>query len=128
MTKHAQHGQKVTAADTPSGTIAWLDPARFESWTRATETCTRAYQAWHEEVLRFTSGRLERDGEFGRKLAACQDWKEAATLQQEWAAIMAQDYFEESQRLLRMASKLGAEMMESPSAKDGPRPLAQAAE
>ena len=80
------------------------------------EACGKACQAWQEEVIRFTSARLECDAELGHKLMACGNWAEAVNLQFDWAVNTARDYLNEANRLAQLASALGAKMMQ-PSAR-----------
>ena len=114
MTKHTQQQQKLGPTGLTAVPLAWFDGSFLESFTRTTEACGKAYRAWQEEVVRFTSERLERDNEFGRKLVACRDWGDAAKLQQDWAAAMAQDYLSESNRIIQLASKLGNDVLAAP--------------
>jgi hypothetical protein len=89
----------------------WLNPPMMNVALRAGETCA----AWNGEVLRFASDRLRRDSELGFGLAKCRSWTEAAELQRDWATKTTQDYFEESRRLLRLATRWGADIAEASS-------------
>lgn len=78
---------------------------------RTGETCA----TWNGEVLRFASDRLRQDSELGFALAKCRDWTEAAELQRDWATKATQDYFEEGRRLVRLATRLGTDIVEESS-------------
>ena len=82
----------------------------FDIFAAASESYARACQAWQQEIVRFTVNRFQNDSVFGQKLATCQNWTDAAQIQQEWAAAMAKDFMEEGNRLAQLASTLGAEM------------------
>jgi hypothetical protein len=109
MTKHVHHSNP-SAAPTPFLAAPWFNVPMVDALTRAGESCTKACQAWQEEVVRFTASRLECDSELGRKLVACRNWADAAKLQQDWAAITAQDYLNEANRMTQLASKFGAKV------------------
>lgn len=82
----------------------------FDIFAAAGESYARACQAWQQEIVRFTVNRFQNDSVFGQKLATCQNWTDAAQVQQEWAAAMARDFMDEGNRLAQLASTLGAEM------------------
>lgn len=94
---------------TPIDVAQQWNPPIMNVAFRAGET----YAAWNSEVLRFASDRLRQDTEFGLALAKCRDWTEAAELQRDWATKTTQDYFEESRRLLRVATRLGTDIAEA---------------
>lgn len=112
MTKHAQPGNGAPSQfpwmTSPSG-------LGMEAFARAGEACNKACLAWQEELVRFTTARAQSDSELGQKLVACRNWADAAKLQQEWAASMAQDYFDEANRLAQLASKFSADLMMRPA-------------
>ncbi len=83
----------------------------FDIFTAASESYARACQAWQQEIVRFTVNRFQNDSVFGQKLATCQNWADAAQVQQDWAASMAQDFMDEGTRLAQLASTLSAEMV-----------------
>jgi Phasin protein len=95
----------------PADVAQWWNPPMMNVALRAGETCAE----WNGEVLRFASDRLRQDSEFGVALAKCRDWTEAAELQRDWATKTTQDYFEESRRLLRLATRLGTDIAEASS-------------
>ncbi len=77
---------------------------------RTTESYGKACLAWHEELLRFTAERLQRDSELGQALASTRNWADAAKLQQEWAASAIRDYTNETTRLFEIAADAGSKM------------------
>jgi len=91
----------------------------FDIFTAASENYARACQAWQQEIVRFTVNRFQNDSVYGQKLATCQNWTDAAQIQQEWAASMAQDFMDEGNRLAQLASTLGAELVQ-PAAEPAP--------
>jgi len=82
----------------------------LDIFAAAGESYARACQAWQQEIVRFTVNRFQSDSVFGQKLATCQNWTDAAQIQQEWAAAMAQDFMEEGNRLAQLASTLSSEL------------------
>ena len=103
----AQSKQTSRAFDTP----IWLSGPALTAALRAGETCA----AWNGEVLRFANDRLRQDTELGVALSKCRSWTEAAELQRDWATRTTQDYFEEGNRLLRLASQWGSNISKTAS-------------
>lgn len=95
----------------------------FDIFAAAGENYAKACQAWQQELVRFTVSRFQNDSKFTQRLSACQNWADAAQVQQEWAATMAQDFMEEGTRLSQLASTLGAELVTPPAAEQ-PAPQA----
>jgi len=120
MTKPAQLNQTSTTT-TP---FPWMTaPSGFglEAFTRIGEACNKA-RAWQEEIVRFMNARAQTDTQVAQKLVACRNWADAVKLQQDWAASMTQDYFDEANRLARLASTFGTDLAGRSSA--GLRPAA----
>lgn len=95
----------------PVALLPWINGYMLDSMMRMGEACTAACQAWQREAARFVAARLESDGELGRKLMTCDSWSEMLRLQQDWAGAMAQDYLNQTNRLVQLASNMGAQMM-----------------
>jgi len=66
----------------------------------------RALLAYQQEVLRFSTRRLESGAALGLALAQSHDWLEAAQAQQQWLAGAAADYAEEAQRLMQLTAEV----------------------
>lgn len=111
MNKQSQ--QTDSASMMPFGWMATINGSALTGLTRATEACNKAGVAWQQELARFTTARLQRDGEFGQKLLGAQNWLEAVKVQQDWLQSAGQDYAEETNRLVQMAQKIGADLMHS---------------
>lgn len=118
------------AKQTPSASVAapkslpvapWMNGAAIDTMMRMGETCARACQTWQQEIARFAAARLENDGELGKQLMSCGNWAEAVKLQQDWAGVMAQDYLNQANRMIHLASSLGAQMLapEAPTERSG---------
>lgn len=128
MTKQVQHTDD--ASSMPFGWMATINGSGLAGLTRATEACNRAGVAWQQELARFTTARLQSDGEFGQRLFGAKNWADAVKVQQDWIKTAGQDYFDEANRLVQMAQKIGAEMMhpteaESETASRGVRGAAE---
>lgn len=100
---------------TPAGAGPGTAPKSFaaghlgpmiEVAARTGNACGRAYLAWQDELLRFTSTRLRRDAEFGSNLLKCDKWEDAARLQQSWVASTVDDYVSEANKLFELAASL----------------------
>jgi hypothetical protein len=105
MTKHAQHAEGIVSPGLFS-TPPLANGPIFEALALSGKACAKACFAWQEEVMRFASDRLKKDSEFGRSMSTCQNWTDLAKLQQQWAAVAAQDYVAEANRLAQLASEV----------------------
>jgi len=97
-----------TSAATPLSWFSGLSRTAMDACTRGGDGFAKAAVEWQQEIARFTTARLQRDSEFGQKLLACRDWSEAMKLQQEWLTTLAQDYFDEGNRLAQLCQKAGS--------------------
>lgn len=114
MTKQTQ--QTDSASMMPFGWMTTFNSPALTGLTRATEACSKAGVAWQQELTRFTTARLERDGEFGQRLFGAKNWLEAIKVQQDWIQSAGQDYVDETNRLMQMAQKISAELIHSAQA------------
>ena len=94
-------------------TSAFFNGPVADAVMRTTESYGKACLAWHEEVLRFTAARLQRDSELGQALANTRNWADAAKLHQEWAASALRDYTSETTRLFELAADAGSKLAQS---------------
>jgi hypothetical protein len=85
----------------------------IDTLMRTTESCSKACLAWHEEILRFTAERLQRDSELGQALANTRNWADAAKLHQEWATSTLRDYTNETTRLFEIAADAGSKLAQT---------------
>ncbi len=114
----AKFGMSFPAAE-------WMNGPAAQAIARANEACSRACQEWQQELVRFTTARMQADSQHVQRLFTCQSWAEAARLHQVWATAAAQDFAKEANQLFQLASKLGADLA---VAAPGKLPTVQAAE
>ena len=112
MAKHTHHPRASHREPAPLSR-AWTGGPALETFTSMGEPCGRACAAWQQEVLRFATERLRKDSDTGWRLASCQNWADAAKVQQEWAQTTVEDYFAEANRLAQLASTLGTDLFRS---------------
>src|SRR5258708_7057590 len=109
MTKQQSHREDTR--------FPWFDAPQIDVITQAGDAYGKACLAWQQEVFRFVAGRLQADGEFGQRLMGCQNWNEAAAVQQKWATSATEDFLNEANKLVQLASDFGANLM--PAASQG---------
>ncbi len=110
MTK--QHSESSVTAS-PFPWLAELNGSALSALTRTGECCGKACVEWQQEVARFTTARLQSDSQVGQQLLACQNWADAAKVQSDWIASLMRDYADEANRLVQLASKLGADLTQA---------------
>ena len=99
----------------PGMTFPWmagLDESALKNLTRASETCQKACVAWQQELTRFASSRWQRDSEAAQRILTSPNWSAAMKVQQEWLTSAGQDYFDEANRLVQLAQKVGSDVMQ----------------
>ncbi|SMF55529.1 Phasin protein [Tistlia consotensis] len=82
-----------------------FDPTAFDAVLRGSEDCARTCLAWQQELLRFTTSRLQADAELPLSLARCRDVPDLVALQQRWFTTALQDYASEAGQLLDLAGR-----------------------
>ena len=105
-------GQEM-GRDANAMAAAFFNGPVVDVFMRTTESCSKACLAWHEEILRFATERLQRDSELGQALANTRNWADAAKLQQEWAASALRDYTNETTRLFEIAADAGSKVTQA---------------
>jgi hypothetical protein len=102
--------------DMPTASFLAADLGRpaLDALARATEWYAKTLLSWQGEIVRFATARLDSDVEFGRSVMNCRNWTEASRLQQDWAVSTLNDYADEANRLVQLATgqeKEGADIM-----------------
>ncbi len=105
-------GQEM-GRDANAFAAAFLNGPMVDVLVRTTESYSKACLAWHEEILRFATERLQRDSELGQALANTRSWADAAKLQQEWATSALRDYTNETTRLFEIAADAGSKVAQT---------------
>jgi hypothetical protein len=102
------HSKEASMATTHGDTLRQpsFNAPIIEMITHTSASCARALLTYQEELLRFTTCRLESDAALGRALAQSRDWLEANQLQQQWLTTAVAEYAKEAERLLKMTTEL----------------------
>lgn len=102
-----------TGRDMNAMAAAFFTGPVVDAVMRTTESYGKACVAWHEEIMRFTTERLQRDSELGQALANTRNWADAAKLHQEWASSALRDYTNETTRLFEIAADAGSKLAQA---------------
>jgi Phasin protein len=87
-----------------------MNGAAQDAFGRAGEVWQRAAAAWQQEMIRFTTDRLQKNSETSREALACRGWDEMAKLQQKWLTSAAEDYAGVMSRMGEIATGFGKEI------------------
>jgi hypothetical protein len=101
--------KKDNGSDTaaiPFTAVAVLNGNVSSALMEAQAACARGSDSLREELVRFTSDRLNGTGRTLQDLAQCRSPAEAIGLQQQWLMGMGRDYLEESMRLFKLAGEI----------------------
>ena len=93
-------------ATTPFTAVAALNGDVSSALMEAQAACAKGSDSLREELVRFTSDRLNGTGKTLQDLAQCRSAAEAIGLQQQWLMGMGRDYLEESMRLFKLAGEI----------------------
>jgi hypothetical protein len=80
----------------------------LEAASRVSNTYGNACAEWQQEMARFISNRLKSDADAGLRMLSCHTWNDATEIQQEWAATVLNDYFDEANRLAELSSTMSS--------------------
>ena len=101
--------KKDNGSDTatmPFTAVAALNGNVSSALMEAQAACAKGSDSLREELVRFTSDRLNGTGRTLQDLAQCKSPAEAIGLQQQWLMGMSRDYLEESMRLFKLAGEI----------------------
>lgn len=85
--------------------IATMNGAAGEIFTEAVKAYFEGVAAWNDELMRFMKVRMDRDVALGGELTKCDNWQDAAKLQQSWMQQTTEEYLTEAGKLMELASK-----------------------
>ena len=102
----AKKDNGADTATTPFLAVATLNGNVSSALMEAQAACAKGSDSLREELVRFTSDRLNGTGKTLQDLAQCRSTAEAIGLQQQWLMAMGRDYLEESMRLFKLAGDI----------------------
>lgn len=105
MTKQSTTHRGTADTQLPFPPLPALEGSFLHALIHNGEAYAKACLEWQQEVLRFASSRLQWDGQVGDALAKCKTFEDVAEVQKNWAMTTAQDYFNEANRLVQIATK-----------------------
>lgn len=88
------------------GAAAGLPPADIGEAVAANRAMMDEVVAANHEINAFVGKRLRADAETFTRLCQCRDWTEAMAVQIEFMSRFAEDYFEETDRLMDRAARM----------------------
>ncbi len=83
------------------------------SLTTASQAYMSAMGQCQGEICSFVTRRLTSDLEYGRKLAECKDFNQAAAVQQQWLSQTVEDYVSQGRKLMQLGASAAAAGMKS---------------
>ena len=86
-----------------------MNGAAMETFSRCCQAYLTGVARMNSEIAGFMAKRLTHDAELSASLARCGSWEEAADLQRDWAREAAEEYAEEANRLVELASTVATE-------------------
>ncbi|MEM7221806.1 MAG: phasin family protein [Pseudomonadota bacterium] len=89
--------------------LAAINGAAMGAFAEACQAYVKGVALINGELADFMNTRLRHDAELGEALAACKDWNEVVTLQQDWYQETASEYQAETSKLMEMATKMASE-------------------
>ena len=99
-------GSEAPAGNGNAEAVMAMNGAAFDVFTRACQAYFNGWATVNSEIAGFMAKRLTHDAELNASLAGCTTWEQAAELQRGWAQETAEEYFEEANRLMVLASRV----------------------
>lgn len=112
MSKKTDTGRKATTSHSTKSRGDGPAPAGPEAMGEIGETLATWAQTWNTECARFVSRRMERHMEHYRTLLGCRDPMQVIDAQSRFAQHMAEDYMEESQAMVDIATQASRQGMD----------------
>jgi hypothetical protein len=89
--------------------LSGVSGATMDIFAQSCRAYVSGLAAMNAELMGFINTRLNHDAEFNAALAKCNNWTQAAGMQQEWLQQAAREYIAESGRLMEVATKVANE-------------------
>ncbi len=107
--------KKATNANLPASPgefMASFNGTTLKAFSDAYQAQASGLAALNSELASFVRLRLQRDAELGHALVKCEDWREAAELQQDWAKQAATEYFEQAGKMVEVATECARDSLQ----------------
>ena len=96
-----------------------------QSWFRAFGSYPKMVMDCNAELLRFWNARMNYDGETFRAIAQCAEWPKVIEMEQAWLRTTAEDYINETKRLMKLNSDMAETIWGNPQKTDSRAPVAK---
>jgi hypothetical protein len=103
------HGQRQGPTESPPvamGFFQWPDAEFSHPLFRAFELYPKTAMDCNAELLRFWNDRMNYDRETFQAIAQCAEWPKVVEMEQEWLRTTADDYHNETKRLMKLSSDM----------------------
>lgn len=100
----APHQDSTSVTNPWDGFTAWTGPM-MAAVGQAVQNCADACAEWQQEIARFSGARFDEDRRAQAALTSCRNFGDIMKIQQDWGAKAARDYFDETTRLVQVATK-----------------------
>ncbi len=106
-TETARTNEATSQSDSEAmASLLTQNAAAMSAFTEATQNMLRGAMAFNNEVMSFATKRLQQNFETGLSLTSCHDAGEACRLQVEYGHSAAEQYLEEANRIMSLATEV----------------------
>jgi hypothetical protein len=121
-------GQRQGPVESPPvamGFFQWPDAEFSHPLFRAFESYPKTAMDCNAELVRFWNDRMNYDRETFRAIAQCAEWPKVIEIEQAWLRTTADDYLNETKRLMKLSSDMAETIWGKPQKTDSRAPVAK---
>jgi hypothetical protein len=120
-----QRQGRVESPPVAMGFFRWPDAEFSHPLFRAFGSYSKMVIDCNAELFRFLNGRMNYDGETFRAITQCAEWPKVIEIEQAWFRTTAEDYLNETKRLMQLSSDMAETAWGSAQKTDRSAPVAK---
>ena len=120
-----QRQAPVESPPVAMGFFRWPDAEFSQPFFQYLGSCSKMLMDCNDELFRFWNDRINYDIETSRAIAQCAEWPKVVEIEQAWLRTTAEDYLNETRRLMELNSAMTEPVSGSVQTTDGRPPIAK---
>jgi hypothetical protein len=108
-----------------TGYFRWPDAEFSQPFFQYLGSCSKMLMDCNDELFRFWNDRIHYDVETSRAIVRCAEWPKVVEIEQAWLRTTAEDYLNETRRLMDLNSAMTETVLGTVQRTDGRAPVAK---
>jgi hypothetical protein len=121
----AQRQGRLEPPPVAMGFFRWPDAEFSQPFFQYLGSCSKMMMDCNAELFRFWNDRINYDIETSRAIARCAEWPKVVEIEQAWLRTTAEDYLNETRRLMDLNSAMTETVLGTVQRTDGRAPVAK---